>query len=110
MRVVHLVDAGSAGGRSRAQAAAQLARTSRRATGDRVAAFAVSLEALAQVEVAAALATRLATTADLALSGAELAIGPGWLGLRSHPRPGTSLVFGGPDLPPWFDTVLGELP
>ncbi|MEZ5183205.1 MAG: SDR family NAD(P)-dependent oxidoreductase [Acidimicrobiales bacterium] len=110
MRVVHLVDAGSAGGRSRAQAAAQLARTSRRATGDRVAAFAVSLEALAQVEVAAALATRLATTADLALSGAELAIGPGWLGLRSHPRPGTSLVFGGPDLPPWFDAVLGELP
>ena len=82
----------------------------RKTTGDRVAAFAVTVEDPAEIEVAAALATHLATTADPALAGAELAIGTGWLGVRSHPRPGTSLVFGGPDLPPWFDTVLGEVP
>ena len=43
-----------------------------------------------------------------ALAGAELVVGRGWLGLRSHPRPSTSIVFGGPELPPWFDAVLEE--
>jgi hypothetical protein len=109
VRVVHLDDASTAGGRSRAQANAQLARVSRKATGDRVAAFAVAVEDPTEIEVAAALAARLATTADASLSGAELAVGSGWLGLRSHPRPGASLVYGGPELPSWFDAVLGEL-
>jgi NAD(P)-dependent dehydrogenase (short-subunit alcohol dehydrogenase family) len=109
MRVVHVIDAASAGGRSRAQAAAQQARMSRKTTGDRVAAFAIGLEDVAEAEVAAAVAARLATTADVTLSGAELAVGTGWLGLRSHPRPGASMVYGGPDLPPWFDTLLGEI-
>ena len=36
-------------------------------------------------------------------------VGPGWRGLRSHPRPGGSIVFGGPALPAWFGDVLGEL-
>jgi NAD(P)-dependent dehydrogenase (short-subunit alcohol dehydrogenase family) len=109
MRVVHLVDAPTAGGRSRAQANAQQARISRKATADRVAAFAVAVEDPAEIEVAASLAAHLAATADVTLSGAELAVGSGWLGLRSHPRPGASLVYGGPELPPWFDAVLREL-
>jgi hypothetical protein len=75
-----------------------------------VAAVAIALEDPGEVEVAAALAARLATTADPTLAGAELAVGSGWIGLRSHPRPGASLVFGGPELPPWFDAVLEELP
>lgn len=110
LRVVHLVDATSPGGRSRAQAAAQQARVARRSTGERVTAFAVSFEAAEEVEVTGALAAQLATGADVGLAGAELAVGSGWLGVRSHPRPGASLVFGGPELPAWFDDVLGELP
>jgi len=111
LRLVTLVDAATAGGRSRAQAAAQLARASRRATADRVAAFAVGVEDRAEVATAAALAARLVARSDAAgLAGAELAVGAGWVGLRSHPRPSASLVFGGPDLPPWFDAVLEEGP
>ncbi len=109
LRLVTLVDAATAGGRSRAQAAAQLARASRRATGDRVAAFAVGVEDRAEVAVPAALAAHLVTRPDaVGLAGAELVVGRGWLGLRSHPRPSTSIVFGGPELPPWFDAVLEE--
>ena len=63
----------------------------------------------AEVAVAAALAARLVTRADAAgLAGAELVVGAGWVGLRSHPRPTASIVFGGPDVPPWFDAVLEE--
>ena len=111
LRLVTLVDAATAGGRSRAQAAAQLARASRRATADRVAAFGVAVEDRAEVATAAALAARLVTRPEaVGLAGAELAVGAGWVGLRSHPRPTASIVFGGPELPPWFDAVLEEGP
>jgi hypothetical protein len=43
------------------------------------------------------------------LAGAELVAGPGWFGLRSHPRPGGSLTVGGPGLPDWFDGALRSL-
>ena len=48
---------------------------------------------------------------DLAvgLGGAELAVGSGWIGLRAHPTPAGSLVFGGPEIPPWFDDALREI-
>lgn len=109
LRLVQVIDATSAGGRSRAQAAAQLARASRRATGDGVAAFAVALEAPHGFFLVAALVAELAwSSAALDLAGAELVVGAGWLGLRSHPRPAGSIVFGGPELPPWFDAVLEE--
>ena len=42
------------------------------------------------------------------LSGAELAVGPGWIGLRSHPRVSTSIVLDGPGVPDWLDGVLRE--
>jgi len=110
LRLVHVVDAVTSGGRSRAQAASQLTRAARRATEDRVSAFAVALEASDESAAAASLVVELMTASDLTgLAGAELVVGAGWLGLRSHPRPAASITFGGPELPPWFADVLREL-
>ncbi|HEX7132179.1 MAG TPA: SDR family NAD(P)-dependent oxidoreductase [Iamia sp.] len=109
MRLVTLVDARTAGGRSRAQAAAQLSRAARRATDDRVAAFAVSVEGAGPVEYGELAAHLLCSPSTPALSGAELVAAPGWCGLRGHPRPAGSIALAGPDLPPWFDAVLGSI-
>jgi hypothetical protein len=109
LRLVTVTDAVGPGGHSRGQAAAQLARSSRTATGERVHAFAVALESTGGNEAAAALVASLAVApAALGLSGAELVAGAGWFGLRSHPRPAGSIVVGGPGLPDWFDTILQE--
>jgi hypothetical protein len=43
------------------------------------------------------------------LAGAELAAGPGWLGLRSHPRPVGTVTYGGPELPDWIDAAFREM-
>ena len=43
------------------------------------------------------------------LAGAELAVGPGWLGLRSHPRPIGTVTYGGPDVPAWIDDAFREM-
>lgn len=112
LRLVTLTDATTGGGRSRAQSSAQLARASRRATGERVAAFAVSMEALsggAVGPIGELTAHLLCSPEGIALAGAELVTGAGWCGLRSHPRPSGSIVFGGPDLPDWFDAALRAL-
>ncbi len=117
VRLVTLTDATNAGGRSRAQASAQLARAARPATAGRVAAFAVSLEPPATATdsdpdpgfVGELVAHLIGRDETIALSGAELAVGDGWFGLRSHPRPVGSISFGGPSLPGWFDAVLGDL-
>jgi NAD(P)-dependent dehydrogenase (short-subunit alcohol dehydrogenase family) len=109
IRVVTLTDATTTGGRSRAQAAAQLARAGAGATAGRVAAFAAGLEAPEPTvaEPAAALVAHLLGHPEAtALAGAELAIGPGWLGLRSHPRPVGSITYGGPAVPVWLDATL----
>lgn len=109
IRLVTLVDAATAGGQSRAQAAAQLSRAARRATGDLVSAIAVSIEG-GDPSTVADLATHLVVgDAGTALAGAELVVAGGWVGLRSHPRPSGSIVFGGPPLPPWFDDALRAL-
>ena len=112
LRLVTLTDAVSAGGRSRAQAVAQHARAARGATDDRLAAFAVAVESAAPADLAAAgeLTAHLLASGDAsALSGAELAVGPGWLGLRSHPRVGASLSFHDHTVAPWLDDVLADL-
>lgn len=110
VRLVTLTDATTAGGRSRAQAAAQLARASRRATDDRVSAFAVGVEAAGEEHAVAELAAQLLCSPAAAdLAGAELVVGGGWIGLRSHPRPGGSVSFGGPELPEWFDDALARV-
>jgi NAD(P)-dependent dehydrogenase (short-subunit alcohol dehydrogenase family) len=108
IRLVTLTDAVTAGGASRAQAAAQHARSARRATKDRVAAFAVSAEASAAgTPSLGELAAHLVGSPEaVALSGAELVAGTGWVGLRSHPRPTGSITFGGPEVPSWLDATL----
>jgi NAD(P)-dependent dehydrogenase (short-subunit alcohol dehydrogenase family) len=113
LRLVQLLHAGTAGGRSRAQAATQLSRAARGATDGRVAHFVVSVE----TETIASEATPLAELgAHLlcdpeteALSGAELALGPGWLGIRRHPQPTGSITFGGPRPPAWLGSALREV-
>ena len=109
VRLVTLTDAVTAGGRSRAQASAQLARAARRATRDRVAAFAVSVEvpdASGTRPIGELVAHLLCSPEAPALCGAELVAGPGWFGLRSHPRPSGSITFGGPGIPGWLDGAL----
>ncbi|MFZ6003338.1 MAG: SDR family NAD(P)-dependent oxidoreductase [Actinomycetota bacterium] len=112
VRLLTLTDATTAGGRSRAQAAAQHARSARGATDDRVTAFSVSVEAPLDGDgaVLGELAAHLLCSADApALSGAELVAGDGWLGLRSHPRPSASITFGGPAVPDWLDDTLRRI-
>ncbi len=107
IRLVTVIDATDAGGRSRAQASAQLARAGRKATGDRVLAFSVSAESHdAPAELVAHLVCHPAAAG---LAGAELVSSAGWFGLRSHPRPIGSISFGGPELPRWFDDALREV-
>jgi NAD(P)-dependent dehydrogenase (short-subunit alcohol dehydrogenase family) len=108
LRLVTVTDAATPGGRSRAQAAAQLARASRKATGDRVAAFSIAMRGRGDADTVAALVSELVTATRVGLAGAELVTGPGWLGLCSHPKPAGSIVFGGPALPDWFAAVLEE--
>jgi hypothetical protein len=112
VRLVTLTDATTAGGGSRAQASAQLARAALAATEERVSAFAISVETpsghrgRSVGEVVAHLACSPGATA---LSGAELVVGPGWCGLRSHPRPRASITFGGPGVPGWLDGTLRSI-
>lgn len=107
IRLVTVTDATTTGGRSRAQAAAQLARAGSKATGDRVLPFTVSAES---VDVPTELIAHLVCSPAAAdLAGAELVSGAGWFGLRSHPRPIGSISFGGPAVPAWFDDTLREV-
>jgi hypothetical protein len=112
LRLVTLTDATSSGGRSRAQAAAQHARVAAGATDGRVTAFAVGLEASEEIAgpASGALVDHLLTHPEaVALAGAELVVGDGWLGLRSHPRPIGSVIFGGPAVPAWLDGTLRQI-
>ena len=109
VRLVTVTSAISSGGRSRAQAAAQLARSAHTGTSDRVDAFVISVERAAEAErqTVADLAAHLLRAPDTSgLSGAELVVAPGWFGLRSHPAPATSISFGGPVVPEWLDGTL----
>lgn len=112
VRLVTLTDGGTAGGRSRAQVSAQLARAAVGSTGGKVAAFAVSMEASGHAAGAAAaeLAAYLIGSPDPAgLAGAELVVASDWIGLRSHPKPAGSVVYGGPAVPGWLDGTLREI-
>jgi NAD(P)-dependent dehydrogenase (short-subunit alcohol dehydrogenase family) len=109
VRVVTITEATSAGGRTRAQVAAQLARGAQLGTSGSVAAFAIGVEALEGQDrrSAAELAAHLVCSREAAaLSGAELVAASGWVGLRSHPSPTASITFGGPAVPAWLDRAL----
>ena len=112
LRLVTLTGATTPSGRSRAQAAVQLARALGSGTDGRVTAFAAGVEApdADAAPVVGELVGHLLADPDAAgLAGAELVVGPGWLGLRSHPRPIGSVTYGGPALPAWLDDVLKEM-
>jgi NAD(P)-dependent dehydrogenase (short-subunit alcohol dehydrogenase family) len=107
IRLIAVTEATTAGGRSRAQASAQLARAGRKATRDLVLPFAVSAES---DDIPAELVAHLVCSAEAVdLAGAEMVTGAGWFGLRSHPRPIGSISFGGPAVPDWFDDALREV-
>ncbi len=112
VQLATLTDATTTGGRSRAQASAQHARVAASATEGRVTAFAASIEAPEEVAAQPAgelVAHLLGRPDSTALAGAELVLGDGWLGLRSHPRPIGSITYGGPALPDWLDGTLREV-
>ena len=109
MRIVTVTDATTSGGRSRAQASAQLSRAAHLVTDLQVDAFAIGVEsgAPAQAATVGELVAHLVGSDDAgALSGAELVVTAEWIGLRSHPHPEASISFGGPELPPWVDDAL----
>ncbi len=109
VRLVTLTEATGAGGRSRAQASAQLARAARPATKDQVLAYSVSVEASGPGDdaVVGELAAHLLCSPEApGLSGAELVVGPGSIGLRRHPNVETSLTIGDGAIPDWLDDAL----
>jgi NAD(P)-dependent dehydrogenase (short-subunit alcohol dehydrogenase family) len=109
VRIATIVDATTSGGRSRAQVAAQLARAAHLVPEIRADAFAVGVEDAGdgRYRSVGELVAHLIGAPDAgALSGAELVATPSWIGLRSHPRPGASISFGGPDVPSWVDDAL----
>ena len=110
LRIVNVIDARNQRGSTRGQTVAQLFRAARGATQDLVSAFAIAEESANNHEATVALSHACAKMAESSeLSGAELVVGDGWIGLRSHPSPAGSMVFGGPELPVWFASVLGEM-
>lgn len=112
VQLITLTDATTSAGKSRAQAATQHARVAVSATEGKVTAFAIGIEAAEEeaAEPAAELVAHLLTHSEAeTLNGAELVVGTGWIGLRSHPRPTGSITFGGPAVPAWLDGVLREM-
>jgi hypothetical protein len=109
MRIVTVTDATSSGGKTRAQAAAQLSRAAHLVTDVQTDAFAIGVEtdAGSRYPTVGELVAYLVGSDDSgALSGAELVATAEWIGLRSHPHPDASISFGGPELPPWVDDTL----
>ena len=109
VKLITLTDAISAGGRSRAQAAAQLARIAASSSKGRVAAFAVSIEGENSSAIGELVGQLLGNPEASGVAGAELVASHDWLGLRSHPRPIGSITYGGPAVPDWLDATLREI-
>jgi NAD(P)-dependent dehydrogenase (short-subunit alcohol dehydrogenase family) len=110
LRIVHVTVVASDQGQPSAQAVAQLARSANEVRmPESLEAFSVTVESTRESDIAAAghLAARLAGAGDAAaLAGAELVVGDGWLGVRSHPEPAATLSFGGPAIPRFIDDAL----
>ena len=112
VRVVTCTDATTFGGKSRAMAATQLARSARSATGDRVEAYVVGVETATDAgrRATAEAVARLVSADDASvLSGAELVAEAEWFGLRSHPSVFGTVTYGGPEIPDWVDPVLRRI-
>ena len=112
VRVITLTAADSPGGRSRAMAAAQLARAAQGSSDGRVSAFSIAIESTAPTAHAGATALvgHLILDAEAqALSGVELVADAHWVGLRSHPSVRGTISYGGPELPEWIDDALRRM-
>ena len=112
MRIVTVTDATTSGGKSRAQAAAQLSRAAHLVADVRTDAFAIGVETDADSRYPSVgeLVAYLVGADDAgALSGAELVATAEWIGLRSHPHPAASISFGGPQVPSWVDPTLRSI-
>jgi NAD(P)-dependent dehydrogenase (short-subunit alcohol dehydrogenase family) len=114
-RIVHVTPATTAAGRTGAQAVAQMARSANETpTPVPLDAFAVSVETALpdhpiDVQALGGLVARLVAAEDTrGLRGAELVVGRGWMGLRSHPGPLATISFGGPAIPGWVDEALRQ--
>jgi hypothetical protein len=82
------------------------------ASSGRVDAFAIGVETAEESErrsVADLVAHLVGHVESGALSGAELVLASGWLGLRSHPSPAATISFGGPAIPDWLDATLRKI-
>jgi NAD(P)-dependent dehydrogenase (short-subunit alcohol dehydrogenase family) len=110
LRIVHVTRVESDEGRPAAQAVAQLARSANDVKlPESLEVFSLTVESPTDADRAATghVAARLVGADDAAaLTGAELVIGPGWLGLRSHPEPAATISFGGPSIPAFVGEVL----
>jgi NAD(P)-dependent dehydrogenase (short-subunit alcohol dehydrogenase family) len=112
MRIVTVTAATTSGGKSRAQAAAQLSRAAHLVGDVQADAFAISVETDADSRYGAVgeLSAYLVSADDAGrMSGAELVATAEWIGLRSHPHPEASISFGGPDVPLWVDGLLRNI-
>jgi NAD(P)-dependent dehydrogenase (short-subunit alcohol dehydrogenase family) len=112
VRIVTLTDATTPAGRSRAQASAQVARAAAGGTGRRVTALAAGMESsgpAAAEQTGGLVGHLLGHPEAAALAGAELVVGTGWIGLRAHPRPIGTVVYGGPAIPGWMDGALRQI-
>ncbi len=112
VRMVVLTEATTPAGRSRAQAASQIARVAAAGTKGRLTVFTAGLEsgAPAATEAAGELAAHLLSHPDTApLAGAGLVVHDRWIGLRRHPQPIGTVAYGGPAIPDWLDDSLREI-
>jgi len=112
MRVATVTEATTSGGRSRAQAAAQLSRAAHLVADVQADGFAIGVETAADARYSTVgeLVAYLVGVDDARdLSGAELVATADWIGVRAHPHPETSISFGGPELPAWVDGTLRDI-
>jgi hypothetical protein len=113
LRVVHVTRLESEEARPAAQAVAQMARSANDVKlPESLEVFSLTVESIGDSDIAATghVAARLVGADDAAaLTGAELVMGPGWLGLRSHPEPAATISFGGPAIPAFVDEVLQQV-
>jgi len=112
VRVVFVTKALTPAGRTAAQAMAQMARSANDTPDtDSISVFSVALETDDQQDQVATghLVARLTRSDDTsALRGSELVVQRGWVGLRTHPGPVSTVSFGGPAIPDWLPDALRE--
>jgi len=110
LRATFVTRATSSGGRTAAQALAQVARCVNETPADvevNVMAVGVESASVSDTDPLAALVARQVCAEDTrALRGAELAVGRGWIGIRNHPQSMATASLGGIDIPEWVDAAF----